>query len=120
MDITPRKRSKILTLIEHSSKNQREIAQLCNVSQSTVCKIAKLYREYGSLSPRRKGICGRKRKTTEKDDRYLLRQSFKDPKKTSDQLQRDLATHGVHVCSSTVRRRLLCAGRPARKLYQKQ
>jgi len=120
MDISPKKRSKILTLIQHSDKSQCEIARLCNVSQSAVSKLRKQFTITGTLSPRRKGACGRKRKTTDRDDRFLIQQSKRDPKKTSDRLQRDLAAHGVNVCSSTVRRRLLAAGRPARKPQKKQ
>jgi len=120
MDLTPRKRSKIITLVEYAGKTQREIATLCRVSQSVVSKLVKLYKASDSLSPKRKNKCGRKRKTTASDDRYILQQSRIDPKKTSDALERDLSTHRIDVSSSTVRRRLLEAGRPARKPYRKQ
>lgn len=120
MDTTPRKRSKILTLLEHSGKSQREIAKLCKVNQSTVSRLRRLYTETGSLSPTRRGRCGRRRKTTVRDDRFLMKQSVINPKKTSDQLQQDMAKIGTIVCSSTVRRRLLAAGRPARKPSKRQ
>ena len=40
----------------------------------------------------------------------ILQNTFKDLRKTSKDLQRDLATAGVNVDSSTVRKRLLEAG----------
>ena len=42
-------------------------------------------------------------------------ESIKNPKKTSDQLMNDIATHDIHVWSSTVRRKLIAVRRFARK-----
>ena len=64
--------------------------------------------------------CGRKRKTTSQDVKEMIRNSVKNPKKTSKDLQRDLALAGVNVASSTVRRRILEVGRTARRLLRKQ
>ena len=58
MDNKPRKKSKILTLLEFSNKFQQEIATLCKVNQSSVSWIRKQYITTGSLSPLRKGKCG--------------------------------------------------------------
>ena len=74
MDTTPRKRSKILTLLQYSDKSQRE-------NQSTVSRVKKHYIATGSLSPLRQGKCGRKRKTLERDDRYLMLESIKIQKR---------------------------------------
>ena len=46
-------------------------------------------------------------------------ESIKNPKKTSDQLMNDLATHDIHVCSSTVQRKLIAVRRFARKPSKK-
>ena len=119
MDTTPRKRSKVLTLLQYSDKSQREIAKLCSVNQSTVCRVIKHYIATGSLSSLRQGKCGRKQKTSERDDQYLMLESIKNPKKTSEQLMNDLATHDIHVCSSTVRRKLIAVRRFARKPSKK-
>ena len=80
MDTTPRKRSKILTLLQYSDKSQRETAKLCSVNQSTVSRVNEHYIATGSLSPLRQGKCARKRKTSERDDRYLILESIKNPK----------------------------------------
>ena len=60
---------------------------------------------------KRRNHCERKRKTTTCDDKMILQNTYKDLRKTSKDLQRDLATAGVNVDSSTVRKRLLEAGR---------
>lgn len=62
-DITPRKRSKIVTLSTYTTKNIREIAKECKCLKSAVANIQKQYRETGDFSVKRKNICGRKRKT---------------------------------------------------------
>ena len=67
-----------------------------------------------------KGKCGRKRKTTKRDDAKLLRDSKINPRKTSEELKRDLDESGVQVSSSTVRRRLLAQGRKVRRPKKKQ
>ncbi|KAJ4442832.1 hypothetical protein ANN_04425 [Periplaneta americana] len=114
MDTTPRKRSKIITLAEHSSMTQRQIATECHIGLGTVNSIIKRYRETGSITPQRKGNCGRKRKTSPADDRLIVRKSKLNPRLTAVDLTRELmATTGVNIHVATVRRRLLEAGRRA-------
>ena len=50
----------------------------------------------------------------------ILRNSIKDPRKTSKDQQRNLAMAGVDIDSPTVRKRLVQAGRIARSLPKKQ
>ena len=81
------------------------------MSQSTVARIIRQLKETGSLTSKRKGNCGRKRKSTAKHDAYLLRKSKLDPRKTSSDLQKDLFVAGLEISASLVRRRLVLAGR---------
>ena len=122
MDITPRKRAKIVTLREHTTISQRKIAKTVGVSLGSVSSILKQKRETGNVEVQRKGKCGRKRKrkTTKRYDLTLLRKSKLNPRKTSEELKRDMDDSGVHVSSSTVRRRLLEKGRKARRPKKKQ
>lgn len=120
MDITPRKRTKIVTLSEHTSMTQRDIAKRCNVSVGAVNKILKQKRDTGTIEVNRKGRCGRKRKTTARDEAFLIRESKLNPRKTSQQLQRDLAHAGVIIHDSTVRKRLKEGGRKAVRPQKKQ
>ncbi|KAJ4447111.1 hypothetical protein ANN_09111 [Periplaneta americana] len=121
MDTTPRKRSKIITLAEQSSMTQRQIAAECHIGLATVNSIIKRYRETGSITTQRKGNCGRKRKTSPADDRLIVRKSKLNPRLTAVDLTRELmATTGANIHVTTVRRRLLEAGRRARKPIKKQ
>ena len=83
------------------------------MSRATVSRIIKQFNATGSVTPQRKGKCGRKRNTSPRDDALILRESKKNPRKTSDELTKDLAHAGVKISSSTVRKRLLESGRKA-------
>lgn len=120
MDITPRKRASIVALRQHSGLSVRDISVKLSVSKSTVGRIVKKMDTIGDVGVTRKGKCGRKRKSTDFDERVLLRNSNMNPRKTSQELQRDWSAAGVDVHSSTVRKRLLEHGRRARKPIKKQ
>ena len=105
MDITPRKRAKIVTLRDHTTMPQRKITKSVGFSLGSVSSIFKQKRETGNVEVQRKGRYGRKRKTTKRDDLTLLRNRKINSRKTSEELKRDLDKSGVHVSSSTVRKR---------------
>jgi transposase len=114
------KRVMIITMSQHTTKTKREIASEVGVSLATVNRIIKRHEESGDISVKRKGKCGAKRKTSKRDDQRLLRSSRNDCRKTAVDLARELAETGVNVTPMTVRRRLIEAGRPARKPVKKQ
>ena len=120
MDVSPRKRASILTLRENTEKTYREILKIVGVSISTISRSMKMKKETGSVTPKRKGKCGLKRKTTSRDDAYLIRESVKDPRKTSDAIKTTLGEKGIKLSSSTVRTRLLDVGRKAYRPVKKQ
>ena len=80
-DTTPRKQASILSLWEHAELSHREIARRLNVNQSTASHLIKQATKTGSATPQRKGKCGRKRKTTPRDDAFVMRQSKLGPPK---------------------------------------
>ena len=49
MDITPRKRAKIVTLREHTTISKRKIAETVGVSLGSVSSILKRKRETGNV-----------------------------------------------------------------------
>ena len=65
-------------------------------------RLIKKFQIEKDLTASRKGNYGRKKKITSRMDAYLLRKSKFNPRKTSFQLQQDLASAGVMVDSSTV------------------
>ena len=90
------------------------------MSQSSVARIIRQFKETGSLSPKRKGKYGRKEEVTAKDDAYLLRKSKLDHRKTSSNLQKDLSAARVKISACLVRKRLVFAGRKATRPQKKQ
>ena len=82
-DTTPRKRASILSLWKHAELSQREIARRLDVNQSIVTRLIKQVTKIGSATPQRKGKCGRKSKTTPRDNAFVIRQSKLDPRKSS-------------------------------------
>eukprot|EP00795_Rhopilema_esculentum_P008069 gene8069-13984_t len=76
---------------------------------SQVQQIIKKHKETGSVEDR-KGR-GRKRITTSREDRLIVKQSLKDRRKTSRILANELKdAHDIKVSSRTVRRRLVDSG----------
>ena len=120
MGITLKKRASILTHLEHCQASTKDIAKLYNVGQSTVARIIRQLKEKGSLTPKRKGNCGRKQKLTAKNDAYLSRKSKLDPRKTNSDLQKDFSAAGLEISASLVRTRLVLVVRKATKPQKKQ
>ena len=93
MDITSRKRAQIVTLRQHSNMTIRKIGEKLNVSKSNVGRIFKMMDTNCDVTKtKRWDQCRGKRKTTSRDDKMILQNTFKGLRKTSEDLQRDLAT----------------------------
>jgi transposase len=88
MEITAKKRTRIVALNEHTSMTVRDIASVVRVGKSSVSRILCAYKDSGSHSPNKKGKYGRKRKTTPRTDQFLLRNSRLYPTMTSKDRQR--------------------------------
>ena len=94
---------------------------MLNESKSNVGRFFKtMDTNHDVTKTKRRDQCGRKRKTTSHDDKMILQNTFKDLRKISKDLFRNLATVGVNVDLSTVRKRLLEAERKARSPCKKQ
>ena len=110
-------RGKVLALSEEGY-TQREIAIQVGSSQKNVSDILKKQRDTGTV--RDKKIPGRKRKTTAKEDRIMVRKSKSDRFKTASEIRAEMQIkHRVNVSSSTARRRLREAGLNGCKSRQK-
>lgn len=120
MDITTNTRTKVITLNEHTSKSQSQIARIVGVSQPSVSRIIQKERESGTLTTERKGRCGRKAKMTPQAVQMLVTDSQMHPRKTSHELRKHLDMGGISVSSRTVRRCLVNSGRIARRPVKKQ
>lgn len=111
--------AKVVTLA-NDGRRQEDIAQMLRIHQSTVSRVVKRYEE--TVEYRRRPGQGRKRCTTQRDDRYVQLQALRNRKFTAPQLKNELLnTRRVNVSVKTVRRRLREAGlnpkRPAKVLW---
>ena len=99
-----------MTIALHQERlNQRDISQRVRCSQPSVHYIIKKERECGSV--RDKKIPGRKRKTTSREDRALVRSSLSNRGNTAPALKASLhKSFGINLSTSTVKRRLREAG----------
>jgi transposase len=118
-DITPRKSAKIAVLLEETSFSQRQIADKLQVSQSTVRRINAKFKRGMDLSVKRTGKCGRKRKTTPRDERKIQRTILNNRKAPISRIKAILEQEGVPISQRTLRRRSVEMGftccRPRRK-----
>ena len=97
MNITPTKRAQNVALRQHSKMTIRKIGEELNVSKSSVGRIFTMMDTNGDVTKtERLGSCERKQKMTSCDDKMILQNNFKDPRKTSKDLQRGLATAGIN------------------------
>lgn len=103
---------------KQSGKTDRQIAADFGVSHTTVGRIYKRFLQTKSLD--RKPGSGRPRKSTERQDRSMIRIVKNDPRKTATDVNK-YATQQLHLnlSSRTIRRRLcdakLFGRRPAKK-----
>ena len=74
-DISPRKRASIVTLHQYNPASSKHISKKIGVPQTSVFRIIRQYQTTGSVNQKRKGMCGCKRKTTAKNDAYILKKS---------------------------------------------
>ena len=110
MDLTPRRRSQVVSLHEHSGESVREIGRCISLSKSTVCPVHKRHIDLGHTETLRKGHCGRKRKAPKCDD--ITKQCERPKENQSGFEQRFIVlAAGVSVCDSMVQKCLLEKGR---------
>ena len=91
-----------------------------DVKQFTVSRLIKQVAKTGSATSQWKRKCGRKRKTSSRDDIFVMRQSKLDPRKNSLDLQRDVALTGTEISASEMRKRLIMGWRKYIRPVKKQ
>ncbi|GIX90757.1 hypothetical protein CDAR_389521 [Caerostris darwini] len=60
MDITPRKRPRIVILSQNTAMTMRNIAAAVEVGKYSVSRVINQQNKFGTVSPKRKNKCGRK------------------------------------------------------------
>lgn len=107
-ELSKEERLKIQVLAEEG-KNKSEIARIMKCPHSTVRYTLNRYKKTKSHENMKRS--GRKRVTSDREDRHLIRTSLKNRKKTSSKLAAELSeTLGKKISARTTRRRLLDVG----------
>lgn len=118
-DLTEEQKTLIGRLLRENNYTQREIAGILHVSKGAIANVAKKLTENLPLSSRKIGNKNRKRITSKRDDRMIIRELSKDRFVSYNCLQSRLKDRGLAVSRTTLRRRLKEAGfkgrRPAKK-----
>ena len=103
-NIIPRKHASIVALHQYNQALSRGISKKIGVPQTSVSRIIRQYQTTGSVSPKQNGKCGCKRKTTAKDDAYILKKSKQDSSKSSVKITNDLASAVVKISASLMQK----------------
>ena len=106
-DLTPRKKAKIEVYLKESLLAHKAVSDKRGVSVRTIGRLNQKIKQNLSWSPKRKGNCGRKRMSNERQDRNLVRLCKQNRKLSSPELRKELELTGLHLSSHTVRRRLI-------------
>lgn len=118
-DLSPKKVGEVVGLLKASKLSQYEIANIVGVSRSSVKNIKKKFDSGITLNPKRKGACGRHRKTTPRTDRKIRDICVQNRKLPVRLLAKYIQDEGIPISQRTVQRRLfesgLIAHKPARK-----
>ena len=99
MTISREIKAQMITLHEHTSKTQREIADELLVSQTLVARTIQIWMETGSLEEHKEDTRGNKWKLCDRDVRKLCIEAKKDPQKSARELQQEAgpSVQAVHV-----------------------
>lgn len=118
-DLSAEKKSRICALLETGKFSQREIARKEAVSHQSVLRIAKRIKENIPSTSTSRQNCRRKRKTTIRDDRQIVKLAKENRFMSLKSIHRNVRGQGLNISERTVRRRLYEGGlkcrRPVRK-----
>lgn len=118
-DLSPKKVGQVQGLLQSTKLSQYDIAKAAGVSRSSVKNIKKKMDLGVTLSPKRKGACGRRRITTPRTDRKIRDICIQNRKLPVRLLTKNIRDDGILISQRTVQRRLaeneLIARKPARK-----
>jgi len=120
-DISDGKRCEIVALVKHTNHSMREIGRISDVSDRTVRRIAISLGKKNENNDNHRGNCGRKRKTSDRMDRKIVKEAVKNRRATSLEIQKAITSAGQTISISTIRRRLYESGlkcrRPAKRPF---
>ena len=106
-------------LLKRSGLKLVKIKKTLNVLTRTVGQIKNKLRNNEDLEAKRARKCGRKRKTTPRPDRKIVKMSLSNRRRSCRKISSGLAAQGFVVHRRTVSRRLFEVGLKANRLRKK-
>lgn len=106
VDFNPQQIAAVTSLLRFSQLSQRQISIKTKISRASIYNIAKKLNANEPLSPKRKGKCGRKRKTTSRDDRQIVKIALEHRRVPLNSIKTRLLDDNIHLSKTTLRRRL--------------
>lgn len=104
MDTTPNEAAQVIALLQQGL-SQRAVARQLHLSQSAVSRVYRRFQETGAFIRRPRP--DRQRRTSERDDRFIVTTALRNRHLTGVDVQQELRrVRGVAVSEWTVRRRL--------------
>ena len=113
MEATEAQVAVVVQLLQEG-RSQRSVAAEVNLSQSTVCKVYQRFQQTAAFTARPRS--GRRRCTSERDDRFIVSMALRNRHQTGVTIQQRLReVRGVVASEWTVRRRLKVANLTPRR-----
>ena len=101
-DLSSCKKEQVNVLLEHSALKMVEIVKTLNVLTRTVGRIKKKLRNNEDLEAKRVKKCERKRQTTPRLDRKIVKMCLSDRRSSCKKISSGLAAQGLVVHRRTV------------------
>lgn len=105
-DLSDVQKTKIMLLRQETKLTLLQIAERVGCCRSSVIRVLDAERKYGNSPTSRRMNAGRKRKTTARDDRYIVQRVMNNRKITINALKNEVQDRGIHVSTKTLKRRL--------------
>lgn len=118
-DLSAEKKSRICALLQIGMLSQREIARIEEVSHQSVMRIAQRMKENIPSTSTSRQNCRRKRKTTIRDDRQIVKLAKENRFMPLKSIHRNVRGLGLNISERTVRRRLYESGLKCRRPVKK-
>lgn len=108
-DLSSETVAEVRALMRAGGMSMRVISRQCNISVASVSNVKNRIQK-GILTPQRAGKCKGMKKTTQKEDRMLVRNLKNHLLASASQLKTEWEAQGVSVSTRTVQRRLVQLG----------
>lgn len=115
--VIPKEKRETIILLHQSGLSTKEIVAKHLASSRTVYRLIKQFKETKSTVA--KTAPGRRRLSSARQDRALVRHSLRERTASSPELALQWERDGVHASARTVRRRLFVNGLPSRRAAKK-